>query len=102
MGLSGNKRMILKGKVRSTNKKIKVKLVTIGAWVYPETYRTRKSSACPLMVLGGRPPGRVRNCQLHFFLFNTPFKGTVRTVHGTGGTVNRGVLSDLKEARCLT
>lgn len=41
--------------------------MTIGAWVYPETYRTRKSSACPLMVLGGRPPGRVRNCQLHFF-----------------------------------
>ena len=46
-----------------------MKLVTIGAWVYPETYRTRQSSACPLMVLGGRPPGRVRNCQLHFFYY---------------------------------
>ena len=58
----------------------KVKLVTIGAWVYPETYRTRKSSACPLMVLGGRPPGRVRNCQLHFFYLTQ--KGRFR-VSGT-------------------
>jgi hypothetical protein len=42
-------------------------LLVIGATeVHPVPYRTRSLSPLALMVLGGRPPGRVGHCQETF------------------------------------